>query len=155
MPANPGKVFSVGPEIEAEGTYESHSFDAQIFSQWGSLEWWSPRTAGENTKTRDNQPRVEFFARDRDNRMSPSSTKRRAIRYRYYVSPVLAEGRKEEAGSVCRVPAAEIETLVIGAIRSHVNSCPTDSTDRAIIGTLLRESYYQARIGQVILKACN
>jgi outer membrane protein assembly factor BamB len=61
--ANPGKVFSVGPEFEAEGTYESHSFDAQIFSQWGSLEWWSPRTAGENTKTRESQPRVEFFAR--------------------------------------------------------------------------------------------
>ena len=46
--ANPGKVFSVGPEFEAEGTYESHSFDAQIFSQWGSLEWWSPRTADGN-----------------------------------------------------------------------------------------------------------
>ncbi len=61
--ANPGKVFSVGPEFEAEGTYESHSFDAQIFSQWGSLEWWSPRTADGNTKTRENQPRVEFFAR--------------------------------------------------------------------------------------------
>ena len=61
--ANPGKVFSVGPEFEAEGTYESHSFDAQIFSQWGSLEWWSPRTADGNTKTRESQPRVEFFAR--------------------------------------------------------------------------------------------
>ena len=44
--ANPGKVFSVGPEFEAEGSYESRSFDAQIFSQWGSLEWWSPQTSG-------------------------------------------------------------------------------------------------------------
>ncbi len=70
---------------------------------------------------------------DRGNRMSPSSVKRRAIRYRYYISSVLAEGRKEEAGSVCRVPAAEIETLVIGAIRSHVNSCPTDVTDRTVL----------------------
>jgi len=33
--ANPGKVFSVGPEYEPEGTYESRSFDAQLFSQWG------------------------------------------------------------------------------------------------------------------------
>ncbi len=40
--ANPGKVFSVGPEYESEGTYESHSFDAQLFSQWGRLDWWSP-----------------------------------------------------------------------------------------------------------------
>jgi WD40 repeat protein len=67
--ANPGKVFSVGPEFEAEGTYESHSFDAQNFSQWGRLEWWSPRTApntpsaAKKSSTRDTEPRVEFFAR--------------------------------------------------------------------------------------------
>jgi hypothetical protein len=71
--ANPGKVFSVGPEFEAEGTYESRSFDAQNFSQWGRLEWWSPRTtastesrtasAGKKSSARDNKPRVEFFAR--------------------------------------------------------------------------------------------
>src|SRR5207249_6570273 len=29
--ANPGKVFSLGPEYEAEGTYESRSFDSQLF----------------------------------------------------------------------------------------------------------------------------
>src|SRR5467141_2061819 len=40
--ANPGKVYSVGPEYEAEGTFESHSFDAQLFSKWGRIEWWSP-----------------------------------------------------------------------------------------------------------------
>jgi WD40 repeat protein len=71
--ANPGKVFSVGPEFEAEGTYESRSFDAQNFSQWGRLEWWSPRTTS-NIESRaasvakkfsahDNEPRVEFFVR--------------------------------------------------------------------------------------------
>ena len=38
--ANPGKVFSVGPEYEPEGTFESRSFDAQLFSQWGRLDWW-------------------------------------------------------------------------------------------------------------------
>jgi WD40 repeat protein len=67
--ANPGKVFSVGPEFEAEGTYESHSFDAQNFSQWGRLEWWSPRTvpntpsAMKKSSAHDSEPRVEFFAR--------------------------------------------------------------------------------------------
>jgi sugar lactone lactonase YvrE len=67
--ANPGKVFSVGPEFEAEGTYESRSFDAQIFSQWGRLEWWSPRTASnapsaaKKSSAHDNEPRVEFFVR--------------------------------------------------------------------------------------------
>jgi WD40 repeat protein len=67
--ANPGKVFSVGPEFEAEGTYESRSFDAQNFSQWGRLEWWSPRTApttpspAKKSSTHDTEPRVEFFVR--------------------------------------------------------------------------------------------
>ena len=48
--ANPGKVFSVGPEYQPEGTYESRSFDAGLFSKWGRIEWWSPPPATPNTK---------------------------------------------------------------------------------------------------------
>ena len=66
--ANPGKVFSVGPEYEPEGTYESRSFDAQLFSQWGRLDWWSPPPASaEKTNARSaatsGAPRLEFFVR--------------------------------------------------------------------------------------------
>src|SRR5712692_4096562 len=62
--ANPGKVFSVGPEYEAEGTFESRSFDAQLFSQWGRLEWWSPPPSdGAKSSAQSNDPRLEFFAR--------------------------------------------------------------------------------------------
>jgi site-specific DNA recombinase len=39
------------------------------------------------------------------------------VRYRYYVSHALMQRRKHEAGSVTRVPAHEIESLVIDAIR--------------------------------------
>jgi hypothetical protein len=67
--ANPGKVFSVGPDYEPEGTFESRSFDAQLFSQWGRLEWWSPPSAspakapsGSNA-AHANDPRIEFFVR--------------------------------------------------------------------------------------------
>ena len=65
--ANPGKVFSVGPEYEPEGTYESRSFDAQLFSQWGRLDWWSPPPApsdkrGEKSPA-SGSPRLEFFVR--------------------------------------------------------------------------------------------
>jgi len=62
--ANPGKVFSVGPEYEAVGTFESRSFDAQLFSHWGRIEWWSPppyTTA--KSSALSNEPRVEFFVR--------------------------------------------------------------------------------------------
>src|SRR5215471_17835953 len=66
--ANPGKLISLGPEYEPEGSYESRSFDAQLFSQWGRIEWWSPPAAvvgtdaaksGSNSK----EPRLEFYVR--------------------------------------------------------------------------------------------
>ena len=38
--ANPGKVFTLGPEIVSEGTLESQTFDAHIFSRWGRVTWW-------------------------------------------------------------------------------------------------------------------
>lgn len=66
--ANPGKVFSLGPEYEPEGSYESRSFDAQLFSRWGRLEWWSPppgspdKTTGKSSTAKD-PPRLEFFVR--------------------------------------------------------------------------------------------
>jgi len=62
--ANPGKVYSVGPEFEAEGTFESRSFDAQLFSQWGRIEWWSPPPAeSAKSSAHSNEPRLEFFVR--------------------------------------------------------------------------------------------
>jgi WD40 repeat protein len=62
--ANPGKVFSVGPDYEAEGTFESRSFDAQLFSHWGRMEWWSPPpSTAAKSSARSNEPRVEFFVR--------------------------------------------------------------------------------------------
>jgi outer membrane protein assembly factor BamB len=65
--ANPGKVFSVGPEYEPEGTYESRSFDAQLFSQWGRLDWWGPPPAAvattKSAAASGGEPRLEFFVR--------------------------------------------------------------------------------------------
>ena len=59
---------------------------------------------------------------DRGNRMTPSYAIKKGVRYRYYVSCVLAQGRKEEAGSASRVPAMEIEKIILGAIRSHIGA---------------------------------
>ena len=64
--ANPGKVFSLGPEYEAEGSYESRSFDAHLFSQWGRLEWFTPPLPAEKPQSKASgsaQPRLEFFVR--------------------------------------------------------------------------------------------
>jgi WD40 repeat protein len=63
--ANPGKAFSLGPEYEAEGTFESQSFDAKLLSQWGRIEWWGPPvTTGTGKATKDTkEPRLEIFVR--------------------------------------------------------------------------------------------
>jgi len=61
--ANPGKLVALGPEYEAEGTYESRPFDAQLFSQWGRIEWWSPPIARSSLPVASDQPRLEFYVR--------------------------------------------------------------------------------------------
>ncbi len=81
---------------------------------------------------------------DRGNRMTPSYAVKKGVRYRYYVSCVLAQGRKDEAGSVSRIAAADIETLVINAIPPPPNGHPNDrdldrgeiaqSIERVVVG---------------------
>jgi hypothetical protein len=62
--ANPGKVFALGPEYEPEGTFISRSFDAQLFSQWGRIEWWSPPpAAAAKPAGKIDQARLEFYVR--------------------------------------------------------------------------------------------
>ncbi len=39
--ANPGKIFALGPELQAQGSFESQPFDARIFSRWGRLTWFA------------------------------------------------------------------------------------------------------------------
>ena len=57
---------------------------------------------------------------DRGNRMSPTHSNKLGVRYRYYVSHALMQKRRAEAGSVIRVPAPEIEALVLDAVRKHL-----------------------------------
>jgi WD40 repeat protein len=44
--ANPGKILALGPELESQGSFESQTFDARIFSHWGRLTWWVDNAAG-------------------------------------------------------------------------------------------------------------
>jgi site-specific DNA recombinase len=71
---------------------------------------------------------------DRGNRMTPSTTLKKGLRYRYYVSCLLAQGRADETGSVKRVSAHEIDTIVLGALRTRFG---TDLDDRALVSDML------------------
>jgi site-specific DNA recombinase len=53
------------------------------------------------------------------NRMSPTHTLKKGVRYRYYVSQAVAQCRKEEAGAIARVPATDVEAVVSGLITTR------------------------------------
>jgi len=67
---------------------------------------------------------------DRGNRMSPSHA--RKGKYRYYLSSALLHGTPDRAGSVRRIPAAEVEALMSRTVRNHIKpTAPTD--DRSLV----------------------
>jgi len=87
--ANPGKLISLGPEYEPEGTYESRSFDAQLFSQWGRMEWWSPPSISGNS-SKSKEPRLEFYIRS-------GNTEDPGKEWSKWVGPYTASGTQSEA----------------------------------------------------------
>src|SRR6202790_33575 len=58
----------------------------------------------------------------RGNRMTPTHATKAGVRYRYYISTALIQGETNKAATLSRVPAAEIEQLVVAAVRQHVRA---------------------------------
>jgi len=84
--ANPGKVFSLGPEDVGEGTFESQPIDARFFSSWGRLEWW-----GENAGlSAAGRPHVEVYIRA-GNTANPDAN------WSAWAGPYSQSGQKVEA----------------------------------------------------------
>ena len=70
---------------------------------------------------------------DRGNAMTPTHAKKGTRRYCYYVSQAVVKGR--ETGSITRVPAPEIEALVIGVLRSTTRASEQPESDAELIKT--------------------
>ena len=91
---------------------------------------------------------------DRGNRMTPASAHQQGARYRYYVSAPLMQGRREEAGSVARVPAPDIEQLVIASLRTEV--APSESqghpSDDERASVLQHVKRVEVRSGSVLIE---
>jgi hypothetical protein len=71
---------------------------------------------------------------EQGHRMTPTHTNKKGVRYCYYVSQAVL--RKQPAGSISRVPAPELEALVVDAVRRHLqanNPNPILETDRELI----------------------
>src|SRR5271157_4192247 len=57
---------------------------------------------------------------DRGNRMSASHASKGGRRWRYYVSRAALTGRRQDAGSIVRIPAPEIENRITRAVGTHL-----------------------------------
>jgi len=60
------------------------------------------------------------------NRMTPSHSRKKGVRYRYYVSQAVLQSRKAETGQVCRAPAPDIEALIERFLRDRGRDQHTD-----------------------------
>ena len=54
---------------------------------------------------------------DRGNRLTPSHSTRGSVRRRYYVCQAIQQNKPDEVGSIRRLPAPEIEALVVQQVR--------------------------------------
>ena len=84
---------------------------------------------------------------DRGNRMSPSHANKKGVRYRYYVSQALLQGRAGEAGIVSRVSAPDVEQIVLKRLRKHFAGKEASEQDAMIEDRELVERH----IGRIVL----
>jgi len=80
---------------------------------------------------------------DRGNKMTPSHARKNGKKYRYYLSSPLIQGQAERAGSVRRVSAPEVETLVIDAVRKRLKDS-TAVADGDLVNTYVGRVEVQA-----------
>ena len=102
---------------------------------------------------------------DRGHTMTPTHAQKGARRYRYYVSQAVLQGRVGESGSVARVPAPEVEAIVVGALRSHVDSTEwvtaagrpdgggIAESDAALVARMLDDVVVGATVIDVMIRA--
>src|SRR4030095_13226026 len=68
--------------------------------------------------------------------MRPTHATKNGVRYRYYVSPPSLRGiTTSPPGAIVRVPAAEIESAVVSALKAHLHSAPGRRADQDIIAS--------------------
>src|SRR6266481_3303697 len=96
---------------------------------------------------------------NRGNRMSPTHSNKGGARYRYYVSQAVLQNKPPPPGLVGRVPAAEIEALVVAALRSHLSASSAgeqlpdndrDLLERHLERVTLTPNHLELRLRQII-----
>ncbi len=93
-----------------------------------------PAQSSRRRKDGENAPIVRSSARGKAFRRSgqpdsPTWARKGSKRWRYYVSQAALQGDKSKAGSIVRVPAAELEALLTEAVGKLSADRPASQTD--------------------------
>lgn len=115
-----------------EGLHES-IIDEEIFDKVQRLLSANRICKNNSTSTRNPSLLSGKLFDDNNNYMSPSHSCTRKRRYRYYVSQALIQHRKQDAGTISKIPAGEIEEVVTAAIKEFIG-------DKKNIQSLLKEA---------------
>jgi site-specific DNA recombinase len=96
-----------------------------------SLAQWSHRTLVRN---KSDHLLAGLLFDDAGHRMIPTHATKAGIRYRYYAStPVLhGEAKTASTGSISRVPAADVEDIIINALKTHLLTKQDGSASSAV-----------------------
>lgn len=86
---------------------------------------------------------------ERGNRMTPSYAVKNAVRYRYYISAALIQGRPDKAAKLNRVSATEIEKLILSAARKHLAGKPHNKMEAESPDTLNDRELISAYVARV------
>jgi site-specific DNA recombinase len=107
--------------------------DRQLFEavRQQALAQWSHRTLVRN---KSDHLLTGLLFDGAGHRMAPTHATKAGVRYRYYVStPYLhGEAKTASAGSVSRVPAAEIEGAVVKSLKEHIAAKQDHSTTNSM-----------------------
>ena len=89
---------------------------------------------------------------ERGNRMTPSHAVKNGVRYCYYISSALMQGQPEKAAKLNRVPATEIERLILTAVRKHLAGKPHNKVEAEGPHSLNDRELISAHVARVDVK---
>ena len=89
---------------------------------------------------------------ERGNRMTPSYAVKNGVRYRYYISAALIQGQPDKAAKLSRVPATEIEKLILSAVRNHLSKKSHNKVEAEGPGSLTDKELISAHVARVDVK---